>query len=199
MAHGGFDDLDCEPCGAGKIESREFLQSLINDNHASLISFLRRRLGDTDEVNDIAHDLYCEIARRPDTASIEQPRAYLFRAARNFIFNRNRRRRFINADGHIAIEDACEAEVRCHKPSPEEIALSREQLAIVQAALEELSPKCRRAFLLVRYEGRTYREAASEMQLSVKSIEYYMRQALIHIRKSVDNAHAGNLRRHAAE
>ena len=195
MAHGGFDDLDCEASGAGKIESRDFMQSLVQDNHASLIRFLRRRLGDTDEVNDIAHDLYCEIARRPDATTIEQPRAYLFQAARNFIFNRNRRRRYINADGHIAIEDACEADIRCRAPSPEEVARDRQELKIVQSAIEELSPKCKRAFLLVRFEGLSYKEAAAEMQLSVKSIEYYMRQALVHIRSRVDAAHAGNIHR----
>lgn len=199
MPHGGFEDLECEPCSAGPIESRAFLRSLVKDNHASLIRFLRRRLGDTEEVNDIAHDLYCQIARQSDTASIKQPRAYLFQAARNFLFNRNRHRHFTNADGHFAIEDACEADVRCFAPSPERVALARQELGLVQGAIEELSPKCRQAFLLVRFEGRSYKETAAEMRLSVKSIEYYMRQALTHIRSRVDTAHAGEMSRQAAE
>lgn len=199
MAHGSFEDLDCEPGGAGRIESRTFLQSLVRDNHTSLIRYLRHRLGDTDEVNDIAHDLYCQIARQPDTASIKRPRAYLFQAARNFIFNRNRHRHFINADGHIAIEDAPESDVRCLSPSPERITQDRQELELVQCAIEELSPKCKRAFLLVRFEGYSYKEAAAEMRLSVKSIEYYMRQALTHIRSHVDSAHAGQHSRQAAE
>lgn len=200
MAHGGFDDIECErPSKIKDVQSQDFLKTLVHDNHASLIRFLKRKIGDTDEANDIAQDLYYQIARRPDVTAIEQPRAYLFQAARNVIYNRDRHRRFINADGHFPIDDANEADVTCAAPSPERIAQGRQELMIVSKAIEGLSPKCRRAFLMVRFEGKTYKQAAAEMRLSVKSIEYYMRQALTHIRDRVEAGRAGERHRQAAE
>jgi len=201
MAHGTLDELERNAdCAAGRAaDTRSFLKSLVRENHGSLIRFLRRRIGDAEEADDIAQDLYCQIARQPHAAAIEQPRAYLFRAARNFIYNRNQHRRFTNADGHISIDDATEADVRSHAPSPERIAQGRQELAIVEQAIGELSPKCRAAFLMVRFEGRSYKDTAAQMGLSVKSIEYYMRQALIHIRDRVDAIDGDFQRRQAAE
>lgn len=201
MAHSTLDDVEERSAGdaAAVIRSQGFLKSLVEDNHASLIRFLRRRLGDTDEVHDIAQDLYCQIARQPDTSSIRQPRAYLFRAARNLILNRRQHRHCTHADGHFSIDEACESEVICAAPSPERVTQDRQKLQIVAKAVEELSPKCRKAFLLVRFEGLTYKQTAAEMGLSVKSIEYYMRQALNHICARVDAENAEERRRQAAE
>lgn len=200
MAHGSLDDLDCDSDRAAvRVEKASFLKSLIEDNHLSLIRYLRRRMGNSEDVADMAQDLYCQIARQPDVAAIKQPRAYLFQAARNLIFNRNQHRRCTSADMHFSIDDAPEAEIVCAAPSSERIIQGRQELAIVEAAIEELSPKCRMVFLLVRFEGHTYKEAAGYMGLTVKSIEYYMRQALTHIRDRVDAVNADVQQRQAAE
>jgi RNA polymerase sigma factor (sigma-70 family) len=200
MAHGGLDEMDCESDRTAiRIEKSSFLKSLVRDNHDSLIRYLRRRLGNNEDAADVAQDLYCQIARQPNVAAIRQPRAYLFQAARNLIFNRNQHRRYTNADAHISIEDATEFEMMCSSPSPERITQSRQELAVVERAIKELSPKCRTAFVLVRFEGRSYKEAAKQMELSVKSVEYYMRQAITHIRDRVDAVDADARQRQAAE
>ncbi len=200
MAHGSLDDLDCDSDRpAVRVEKASFLRSLVQDNHQSLIRYLRRRMGDTEDVADVAQDLYCQIARQPDVAAIKQPRAYLFQAARNLIFNRNQHRRYIGADAHFSIDDVAEVEVVCSSPSPERVTQGRQELAIVEAAIEELSPKCRMVFLLVRFEGHSYKEAAGYMGLTVKSIEYYMHQAITHIRDRVDAINADVQQRQAAE
>lgn len=199
MAHGTLDEFERKSDrAAGRVEAQAFLKSLVDENHDLLIRYIRRRIGDADEADDIAQDLYCQIARQPH-ATIKQPRAYLFRAARNFIFNRNERRRRIGADAHISTEDASEADMACQAPSPERIAQSRQELAIVESAIGELKPKCRAAFLMVRFEGRSYKDAAARLGLSVKSIEYYMREALLHIRARVEAFDRNVERRQAAE
>jgi len=200
MAHNGRDEFDTvAESASARVKKAAFLKSLVQDNHQSLIRYLRRRLGDSDDVADLAQDLYCQIARQPDVAAIKQPRAYLFQAARNLIFNRNQNRRYRNADAHFSIDDTAEADVVCAAPSPERVTQSRQELAIVEAALKELSPKCRTVFLMVRFEGRSYKEAAAHMELTVKSIEYYMHQAITHIRDRVEAIDAEVEQRQAAE
>jgi len=200
MAHGSLDEQEGKSdCAVGRVEAQSFLRTLVHENHDSLIRFIRRRIGNAEEADDIAQDLYCRIARQPDVAAIKQPRAYLFRAARNFIFNRNQHRRYTSADAHFSIDDAAEAEIVCSAPSPECVVQSRQELALVEKAIEELSPKCRTVFLLVRFEEQSYKEVAAYMGLTVKSIEYHMRQAIIHIRTCVDAADAEIQQRQAAE
>jgi RNA polymerase sigma factor (sigma-70 family) len=201
MAHGTLNELERDAGGAidRVSETQSFLKSLVVENHGALIRFIRRRIGDADEADDIAQDLYCQIARQPHAADIKQPRAYLFRAARNLLYNRSQHRRSINAAGHISIDDATEVDVMSHAPSPEHVTQGRQELVIVEAAIAELSPKCRAAFLMVRFEGRSYKDVAARMGLSVKSIEYYIRQALTHIRVRVDASEGDFRRRQAAE
>jgi RNA polymerase sigma-70 factor (ECF subfamily) len=199
MAYETRDAAERKSAGpAERQEARAFLHSLVSENHDALIRYIRRRIGDADEADDIAQDLYCRIARQPH-ASIKQPRAYLFQAARNFIVNRNQERRRNGADFHFSVDAVSEAEMASETPSPERVAQSRQELAVVEAAIAELSPKCRSAFLLVRFEERSYKDAAAELGLSVKSIEYYMREALLHIRARADASARDAERRQAAE
>jgi RNA polymerase sigma-70 factor (ECF subfamily) len=49
---------------------------------------------------------------------------------------------------------------------PESICISGDTLKQIHAALEELPPRCRRIFRLVKEDGRPYREVALMMQIS---------------------------------
>ncbi len=62
---------------------------------------------------------------------------------------------------------------------------AREQLQSVYQAVESLPVKCKQAFLLHRMSGLSYSEIATEMSVSISSVEKYILQALKHCRKSM--------------
>ena len=64
---------------------------------------------------------------------------------------------------------------------PNEI-YSREISSIVKKTLLTLSPKTRKVFEMSRYRGCSVKEIANEMDLSTKSVEYHMTQALKSLR-----------------
>lgn len=49
---------------------------------------------------------------------------------------------------------------------------------LIRKALDDMSPEIRKAFEMSRFEGHTYKEIAAEMNVSVKTVEYRISQAL---------------------
>ena len=49
---------------------------------------------------------------------------------------------------------------------------------IVQQTLDSLTPQCRRAFEMSRFEGKKYTEIADEMQIAQKTVETHISNAL---------------------
>jgi RNA polymerase sigma-70 factor (ECF subfamily) len=62
------------------------------------------------------------------------------------------------------------------------IKILRYNIEGLQAALAELPPLCRAAFLLNRIDGLTYEEIAERLGLSVRTIDRYMVRAWNHLR-----------------
>ena len=54
---------------------------------------------------------------------------------------------------------------------------------LVEKAISELSDKQREVFLLHRMDGKSYKEIAEMLEISVKSVEKRMHRALLALRK----------------
>lgn len=62
--------------------------------------------------------------------------------------------------------------------TPIEVAEANELMARLEAAVSALPRQQRRAFILIKLEGRTYAETAATMELSKKTVENYVRAAV---------------------
>jgi RNA polymerase sigma-70 factor (ECF subfamily) len=56
-------------------------------------------------------------------------------------------------------------------------------LAVLEAALEKLPPKCREAFRLCYFEELSYKEIAQIMNISHRTVEVHVQKALNLLRK----------------
>ena len=61
--------------------------------------------------------------------------------------------------------------------NPDEI-FSEEVEKIISATLSTLSEQTRRAFILSRFENKSNKEIAEEMEISIKGVEYHISKAL---------------------
>src|SRR3546814_10473341 len=61
-------------------------------------------------------------------------------------------------------------------PCQERTVLAQQELQIVRRVILELSPKCRKVFLLSRTHCNTYPEIAELCGISVKMVEKYISQ-----------------------
>jgi len=147
--------------------------------HASeLHGFARRRVG-RQEAEDVVQDAYLHLLQRGTAATLEQPRAYLFRTAANLAVDFARkakiRLRHAGETFNLGANAASSA-------NPEAAAGASIELARLHDLLSKLSPSCRDAFLLNRIEGLTHAEIAGRLGVSVRTIDRFMVNARDHLR-----------------
>jgi len=168
-------------------EQDKRITETISRERGRLRNFIRRRVPDANEAEDILQDVffeYVEAYRLPET--IEQVGAWLFRVARNRIIDRFRKKREVQLpdsggdedDGHW-LEEAL--------PSPNagpEAAYARGVLLEeLLAALEELPKEQRDVFIAHELDGRSFKELAAESGVSVNTLLARKRYAVLHLRE----------------
>jgi len=167
-------------------EQDKRITETISRERGRLRSFIRRRVSDANEVEDILQDVlfeYVEAYRLPKP--IEQVGAWLFRVARNRIIDRFRKKR------EVQLPSALDGEEDDHwledvLPSPEagpEAAYARGVLLEeLYAALGELPKEQREIFIAHELEGRSFKELAVESGASVNTLLARKRYAVLHLR-----------------
>lgn len=163
-------------------KNKSAINSLYQQNRQSLLRFLRRRLGNVDEAEDIAQDAFHNMVRSDNTQALDNPRAYLFQTAANLALNRIRKiRRQTNYQQIAEIEQAEQM-----APPPEQAVAALIDIDTVIAALDELPEKVKTAFILSRAEHKSYRQISEELDVAVSTVEKYLIRALEHLRQAVD-------------
>ncbi|NJN26918.1 MAG: RNA polymerase sigma-70 factor [Cyclobacteriaceae bacterium] len=69
--------------------------------------------------------------------------------------------------------------------SPESGIISQEFISFFNKTIHELPPKCQVIFLMVKEDGMKYKEVASVLSISIKTVENQMTKAIAHCRKSL--------------
>jgi RNA polymerase sigma-70 factor (ECF subfamily) len=130
---------------------------------------------------DVAEELTQEAFLRllsSDRTELDSPRGFLFRTARNLALDHVRRARRVPIG---RLDDHASEFLADGAPTAEERLAASQELALMRAVLLELPPKCRQAFLLVRLEELSERQAAAEMGISQTMIRKYLARAVMHI------------------
>ena len=161
-----------------------------------LRSFIRRRVADEDDVEDILQDVFSEFVEMHRLLKpVEQAGAWLFRVARNRITDFFRKRK-PEALGHgPASADVWEDSPGWEDllPSPEagpEAAYARSVLMEeIETALDELPGEQREVFLAHELDGRRFKEMAAESGLSVNTLLSRKRYAVLHLRRRLRAVH----------
>lgn len=160
-------------------ESQEtFLRELSARYRQPLIAYFQRRVRSREEAEDLTQEVFLRLARRLDVEQIDNAEAFLFRTAVNLLRDRSRRGK--TAASHMA-ELSHRAGVE--ELSPERVVESRQSLASVLRALDELDERTRDVFILHRLEGMRHAEIAGLYGVSVSSVEKYIIKALAHLAK----------------
>jgi RNA polymerase sigma factor (sigma-70 family) len=151
-------------------------------------SFIRRRVPDPGDAEDILQDVFSELVEsvrmlRP----IEQVGAWLFQVARNRIIDRFRRRSFepvpvaVDPDSEDGLA-ALEKLLPSPQAGPQARYARRLLLEELDAALEELPAEQRDVFIAHELEGRSFRELAAQTGLNVNTLLSRKRYAVRHLR-----------------
>jgi RNA polymerase sigma factor (sigma-70 family) len=154
-----------------------------------LRNFIRRRVPDRDDAEDILQDVFYELVEANRLLEpIEQVGAWMFRVARNRITDVFRKKKpealadqkRIAADGELfLLEDLL--------PSPDggpDAAYARTiLLEELDNALEDLPEEQREIFIAHEIEGRSFKELAAESGLGVNTLLSRKHYAVMHLRE----------------
>lgn len=72
-------------------------------------------------------------------------------------------------------------ELKDDSQSPEELLIAAEYTNAINSAIDNLPPKCKAVFLLVRESKATYREAAQIMGISENTVNRHIQTAVKHL------------------
>ncbi len=156
---------------------------------ARLANFIRRRVPDQGEAEDILQEVFYElVAAYRLFEPVEEASAWLFRVARNRVtdfFRRKKPQPF--ADRAVRVEDGESLLFEDLLPSPDagpEAAYARSVLLDeIEAALDELPPEQRAAFVAHELEGRSFKEMAAQAGVSVNAMVLRKHHAVLQLRR----------------
>lgn len=138
--------------------------------------FLGRILKQPEDVNEIAQESFVRVLEASARGTIEYPKAYLYRAARNLALNHLASKAHQLVD---AMEDLPEQDVLLDNISPEQEAIAQRRFELFCRAAAELPDQCRRVLVLRKVYGFSQREVAERLGISVSTVEKHLAKAVL--------------------
>ncbi|MFZ0818822.1 MAG: RNA polymerase sigma factor [Candidatus Acidiferrales bacterium] len=170
-------------------EQDQRISETVAREQARLRNFIRRRVPDRSDAEDILQDVFYELVEAYRLMKpIEQVGAWLFRVARNRITDLFRKKKPVPLAGQKTRQmDGEEFSLEDLLPSPdggpEEIYLRNVLLEEIEDALDELPSEQREVFIAHEIEGRSFKEISAESGVSVNTLLSRKHYAVIYLRE----------------
>lgn len=171
---------DPESSGAVMDTEEDFVRAF-NGMRAELVSTLFFVLGNQDDAQDVAQEVFIKCWRtRAGLSDVKNLRAWIFRVGLNAAkdLQRNAWRRRAKPIG-----DQAPPEVPGRAPSPSEALENKDTVERVRKALHQLRPEEKEIFLLRQNGELTYEEIAALRRAPVGTVKTQMRAALQKLRR----------------
>ena len=158
-------------------------ESIYLQHHSWLYQILTKRLNDNFDAADIAHDVFYKLLLKPKTFNTNKDtRNYLSHIAKGLYIDKWRRKQVEQAYlQSLALQQAeCSGDLSVHYEAIE-------TLCQVNNMLCQLPEKVAHTFIYAQLEGLTYKEIASILAVSERTVKNYMAQALVKLAGLVAN------------
>jgi len=149
------------------------------NNYANLCWYAFSFVRDKDAAEDIVQEVFFNIwkSSKPEKYS-EIKQSYLYKSVKNSSLNYIKHKNVINS--HV---DQEYVENRINGITPENDSIAAELSTEIEKAIDRLPERQREIFILSRKNELTYKEIASLLEISVKTVESQMGSALKTLRK----------------
>ena len=158
----------------------EHFQALFNLHLKVIRNYIYYKCGDTNLSEDIAQEAFIKLWNNCNKVTFDTALFFLKRVSNNSLLNVYKHKKVVLNFKKNAIE-------KTNNESPQFILEEKEFAIKVKLAIENLPQKEREVFLLNRIDKKKYAEIASLLEISIKTVEKRMHNALVVLRKEIGN------------
>lgn len=155
------------------------------ENSDFLKNFLKRFLTRAEDIDDIAQEAYLNAYHAERERGVEQPKAYLFRVAKNLALNELNKKSRQMTD---YIEDRLAVIPLESKDQLEDEIEAEQSLRIYSEAVAALPKRCRRVFLMRKVNGMRHQEIADSLGITTSAVEKHLHNAAKSCRAYISRA-----------
>jgi RNA polymerase sigma-70 factor (ECF subfamily) len=131
------------------------------------------------EVEDVVQETYVRVCQSQNTDEIRAPRAFMYRTARNIALNYVNKAESRLVDSLDAALEAGNWSASDPRGDTYTHASSREEFSMFCDAVRSLPLQCRRAFVLKKVYGHSYKEIAEKLGISEKTVEKHIAKGIV--------------------
>jgi len=157
-------------------------ETLFNELYASLCFYSKRITRDKALSEEIVSDVFHKIWQSRDILFIRSSfKSYLFQSVHNFSINELKKKNIRKFAVHATVPEETWKYILDHKESDDfiiEKITSPEIARVIERAVENLSPQCRKVFQFSRFEHQSAEEIAVQLQISVNTVRAHIYHAL---------------------
>ena len=174
------------------------ISEIITEERSRLRNFIRRRVPDPSDVEDIVQEVFYELVEANRLLMpIDHVTGWLFRVASNRItdlFRKQRPETWSNTvPQNSAVEDGDVLLIEDLLPSPdagpEALYVRRVMLDELELALDELPDEQREVFVAHEIDGRPFKELAAESGINMNTLLARKRYAVLHLQKRLQEVY----------
>jgi RNA polymerase sigma-70 factor, ECF subfamily len=159
---------------------------LFDEYYVSLCFFANKFIMDMDKSRCVVQQVYMDLWEKREKIDISwSVKSYMFHAVRNESIDYLRK----NKNNVTLTDDKNDVRQVSFRDLVEESELND----CINCSINQLPEKCRKIFLLCRFEGLKYAEIAEKLNISVKTVEMQMGIALKKLRKKLSDYQMINL------
>ncbi|PVW12616.1 RNA polymerase sigma-70 factor [Marixanthomonas spongiae] len=127
---------------------------------------------------DLVQNVFIDLWKKRNTKKITNLEAYLFRAVKFQVFNYFRNNKLRDTD--LTRLNIVDLSINASKKMEFE-----ELEATIQTLVQKLPPRCQEIFVLSRFEHKSNKEIASELEISEQAVKNQVSKALIFLRENL--------------
>jgi RNA polymerase sigma factor (sigma-70 family) len=168
-------------------EQDQFIVEAFERDEGRLRAFIRRRVFDTSDAEDVLQDVFYELtAAYRLMKPAEQMTAWLFRVARNRITDLFRRKKAVSLNEPVGDQDetgVLEDLLPSPDAGPDALYARTVLMETIEDALDELPEEQREVFVAHELLGKSFKEMAEETGVSMNTLLSRKRYAVLHLRE----------------
>lgn len=147
-----------------------------------LYTFLLKLSGSEETAEDMVHEVFLKLwTKRAELPEMYNLSAYLYSIARNKTMNLFRQ----HAKENLMLAEIGREQGREGAFEGEDRIIHQEVLAAINQAVEKLTPKQRKVFLLSRHHGLKIPAIAAQLNIEEKTVKNHLWQALQLVREEI--------------